>query len=457
MKFKIQSTIFSIILIVISSLLIERIVSINDYSISKSPLKITNLKSQSSFVPIMGASEFKTHSNSLFKNRINLEMWHGNNHLVFDNIKAKDSFSFDFNLSAKSVFDISIKNKENGSYKVLRFNEGRLHLIETSHDGEFKSSRFINSQLDKINHFQFKNKNLLINNKKVYSISNAVDLGVRSSGVEKVSIEAIKVNGGDLKLRPQYSLSLIIILSLLLITFSFFLRPLPQVSMALMLCILSTSAHIFYINYYQASYPLDLSFNDGKLLQEEGERDFIKEETKRVASLLVKDQGSTLFIGSSQTFGEGVTKKSKIWTELYCKEQGIINCINIGIRSATSKTFLDLNKLVLNSKPKKIFYILAHNDSDIRLHRKNTEKLIKSWIESNIEVTLILEPTTYQKSPLHFNLINLGSIYNLKVIDMHSYISTVSDYGWYWHDEVHLTDLGHKKFSKRLIEQLATP
>lgn len=385
----------------------------------------------------MGAEEFMNSSYSLFRNRINLNMWHGYQFLSFE--KA-EKLKFDLYLSSQATIDLILDNK------VIRLRPGKRVLI-FDYLEELSNPVQSTTEVKNQNEFLQKDGSIYLNSTKV--LDSSAPIKIRSNGVEESSLDNIFIDGVAVKLRPSFSWILFLICFSVFFSIFFFLSSLKATALGISLSIISLLCYGAYIFYFQGVYMLEYLEED-----KEDERLILKESI-RVKKELRSNPRSVLFIGSSQTFGEGASLKSKRWTSLYCEKKGIENCLNIGIRSAVSETFVNLLEEVINSKPEKIFFILSHNDEDPKKHKENIDHLFKTWSRLNIPVVAVLEPNNYSletPSPLHYNILSTSRKYRLKTIDPLAYFKLKQDSGWIWWDEVHLTDYGHNLLADFIIK-----
>lgn len=456
MNKKYSALIISIIFCLISSYFLERIVSIDDFSLSKVSAKIENRKQKSEFVPIMGANEFSESANTLQSNQINLDMWHGHHHLIFPMNKT---IEFDLELSTKSVVDLTLYNPEIFKYDVIRLDKTKnsINKINVRHDGKFLSNSGEHYNLENSYRVRYQENSLYLNDRKLLSTDSNRLFGIKLDNEEATAISHLAIGQKSIDLRPGYSLLYYFIAFAVVFSLVFFLRPMPQVSLALVILLISIASHYSYLNFFQQRYPsYDLS-DQGVVVEKDDEVEFVQRESARTQKLISGNENGVFFLGSSQTFGEGASQKNKRWTKLVCERLQIKDCINLGIRSATSHTFVELNGKILKSNPKTIFYILAFNDGNPTEHMTNTKKLVKSWKQAGVEVVLVLEPNRDKSNYLHQNLANIGKLLNVKTIDMHKIFQRSSQQGWIWWDKIHLTDFGHQLFSDFLIESYRVP
>lgn len=456
MKQKHIALFFTNLLILISSFFVERYLSVKSYSLNKLNVKVINLKARTDFVPLMGANEFFEYSNTLHRNRINLHMWHGHQYIGFE---RSNDVAFDLELSSKSIVDVTLFNPKSLTYKILRLDRKQNALMEihAKHNGKFSQYERLASKVESLNRIKFNSSGLFVNEKLLIALEDFNELGLRLDGEGKSYLSNLSVDGVLAKLKPDYSPLYILGCFFALFVLLFFLAPMAQVTTALVLTLLTGGYYYSYLNFFHHTYPqYDLS-RSTELVAKESEEDFVSNESARTRELLAKRSGSVLFLGSSQTYGEGATHISKRWTTRFCSKQAIKNCVNLGIRSATSHTFIKLNKDIITSRPQKIFYSLAFNDANPAKHMTNTKKLVQSWKNQGIEVILILEPNRDKYNYLHQNLENIGKLLNVKTVNMQSAMENSKQLGWLWWDKIHLTDFGHDVFSNLLIDVYFRP
>lgn len=446
---------FVTLLCLFSSLLIERVISINEYSIEDLPLKIKSLKNESKDMEIMGASEFLESSNTLFGNQINLHMWHGNQHIEFplqQQLRKENNFSFSYRLKAESILDLTLKNKETNSFDVIRLEaKKKIKIIKASNIGEFTKKVYMTSIAAMTGTINIKNQDVYINGHKVLALSYKPIVGVRGNYITPISIFNININSRDISLRPPISVKIIFLLFAMLGILLLPFHNMQKSLIAIVLTFLCLVLYGSYILYFQKIYPA----SSNKTIA--GQNELIKNEKKRINNLGKNAMGAILFIGSSQTFGEGASQTTKRWTDLYCKRMNESLCLNLGIRSAVSATFVDISSQILKLRPRQIFFILSSNDQDIVKHKNNVKLLFTKWKKNKIDVIVIPEPdfgSLTERSPLQYNVANLAIHNGFKLIEIIEEFRKKNDSGWLWWDKNHLTDYGHQVFSNYLIKKL---
>lgn len=434
------SLLISFILVLITSFSIERLVSNYKYSLNDIDI-FQSMKIENQFVYLMGSTEFMEKGNTLNKNRLNLNMWNKNQFLKFK--KRPDSLSFTVNISDKANFFIILEGPDNLDL-VVKFNKDEVTTLDWDRFDEPVPNKKIHGNAKYPARIEMKDGNLSINGKKLLTEKNYKSLSIKGNLEGDIWIDDLELNKEEISFTAPIDtnrlIGTVVIVSALVLLIPFaFLRT----NVAIFLTILSIGVFFYDELYAQSHYVIDFLVYD----EEEEDTELIRTELKRVKEELSQKKGNALFIGSSQTFGEGASNKEKRWTSLLCVDKEL-RCHNIAIRSGITKTFNRITTEIVNSNPSEVFYILGHNDDDVEDHYKNVDYFIKVMKKNNIKITLVIEPNIHNLNnddPLVMNIMNLSKRQKVKLVDPRKYLKKNS---WYWWDTVHMTDLGHFQFSK---------
>tara|TARA_R110002072_G_scaffold64203_2_gene159364 strand:+ start:205737 stop:207062 length:1326 start_codon:yes stop_codon:yes gene_type:complete len=433
------SIIISFALILISSLLIERMISSYHYSVNDLNL-FKSRKVENQFVFLMGSKEFMNEGNSLARGKIHLNMWNKNQFLDFKEIPRK--LIFNLELFEGGEFDL-VFNKET----ILRFSSSKVSIYHLGHSIPQFVKELSTLPLGKQKVVIF-NKAIFVNDRQILNLLNIDQLSLKGSLEGKVLISNLEIDDKMIPLSAPLDLSrfglYFVAISILII-----LIPFSYLRLNVAIIFLLISIGLFSYDYFYAKEHYVLNY----LLSDENKEDslLIAKERVRVINSLWKDSPDLiLFIGSSQTYGEGASTKGKRWSSLYCERIGSKKCLNIAIRSGTTKTFLNLKEEIIESRPAEIFYVLNHNDSNPSLHRRNIKLFAQEMKKQGIKLTFIIEPSLYNLNKddvFIINTLNVAKELEVKVLDPRLYLKKDS---WIWWDVIHLTDLGHQLFSEAL-------
>ncbi|MCP4911534.1 MAG: SGNH/GDSL hydrolase family protein [Oligoflexia bacterium] len=434
------SLLLSFIFILITSFSIERLFSNYRFSLSQLNL-FDSLKIENQFIYLMGSTEFMNKGNTLNRNRLNLNMWNKNQFLRFK--KSPRQIEAFLNIEDQANFYFVINRKQSPNL-VVKFSEKNVELLEWFEGDEPIKVKELLGNISYPVHLSFKEGRLSLSQKQLWEEKNYTNIGLKGSLKGDIWLDQLIVNDSEISFVAPFNIThffgTVALLCLLILLIPFvFLRT----NVAIFVMILAVSVY-FYDEYYaQTHYVLDFLVYD----EETEDTELIKKESERVVKELSANKGKVLFIGSSQTYGEGASSVEKRWTNLFCVDKEL-DCLNIAIRSATTNTFNRLVNEIVSSAPQEIYYVLGHNDEDVDKHFDNIHFFIKNMKKHNIKITLVVEPNIYnlkEDDPLALNIINLSKRTQTFLVDPRNFLKAN---GWYWWDVVHLTDLGHYQFSK---------
>jgi lysophospholipase L1-like esterase len=181
-----------------------------------------------------------------------------------------------------------------------------------------------------------------------------------------------------------------------------------------------------------------------------------------------KNEHRILFIGSSQTWGDGASSENATFVKLFEQQLNaqykkpnqdqIFKCINAGVPAIHSTYFADtFDSVWLKLKPETIYINLATNDSHIDYFTLNIEKMIRSAKQHHVEIILMLEANAPDKADMalfekHDILRRLATENHIPYIDMHAYLRRLHQSGFIWWDWVHMSDYGHQLVTHKLLE-----
>jgi lysophospholipase L1-like esterase len=450
---------------------------------------------------VMGAQAFFFQHQSLARGRLNLGAWHGFQEVLFKEKLDVREIEFDFNLGWNSYLNLIIDKHEDG-FSGIRLSANR-HFESTffaaSDIGDFTERRPLAISTLRDNlwhqvrlHFGEGTVSVFIDGEELGSFS--VDLtekrqigfrgGLRKALVDNV---VIRQHSSNPTVYESFSnrkhISRITILSVLLVfvlnaAVFLFLRATARprgryaalyiISINMVLLVISSWA--FGLQYLRGSfYP---KLNDILRAREERNIGFlVSEVTNQIRTQHdVTPNGNTyriLFIGTSQTWGAGATKKSKTFVEVIEHKlnesgpQGIhFECVNGGIGAVASSVLLDVYKTEwLKLEPRIVIINLSNNDPTADWFALNLDEMIEISLTSGIQPILVLEPNSVENSDRslfmkHDMMRRVAASYGVPTIDMHAYLRRKYDEGFLWWDFVHLTDFGQQLFAERVYEEL---
>lgn len=184
-----------------------------------------------------------------------------------------------------------------------------------------------------------------------------------------------------------------------------------------------------------------------------------------------------LFIGTSQTYGEGALRKEDTMVRVI--ERGLnaersgqekppppyFECINAGIRGVHSSVLLYLyEKEWIHLKPQIVVINLSTNDARYRKisiytdFAGNLERFLALNEARGIQTVFVLEANAAECRPgdlaLHGEMRRIGHAHGIPLIELHRYLASKNAEGFLWWDSCHLTSFGQKLAGEYIVEAL---
>lgn len=446
----------------------------NDWGFAKSKLAI----------PPMGADDVLETRNIFAGNRANLHVWHGHQEIYTIDLHEYDQVEFDYYLGHRAwlyIFPDYALNRKTGIRISTHSNYPELSVTQLS-DGRFEDPVTIGPAMQSQHgHFKilkngnqikyFRNGELFLNQK--HQMGAVARFGVRGGKGDVWIDNLVMTNKGQNKFsenflfidRYRFAFSFFSFLLFFYFIYHFFGKffghPLFSFLTSLMVAAsLSVTWYIAEVRFFSAQYT-DSHESENDVSWEMYFKYQI--EKKRIELARRKPGQRYLFLGGSQTFGEGVKEKKDRWSDLYCEELAKtrkVNCFNVAIQGASSKDYLAHIDLFLKYPVDHVLLNFSHNDLNNDDFKQDMENIIKKFLEKKTKVTLIQEPHNYVDldSPIlaeenHESLFELSKKYSLALVDMQRKFEEkdVRDSGQIWWDHVHLTSYGHKVFVDYLL------
>ena len=200
------------------------------------------------------------------------------------------------------------------------------------------------------------------------------------------------------------------------------------------------------------------------------ERD-LEKEPEMVMRLLAKyeeaprpgGQVRVLFLGTSQTWGEGASAPEHITAAV---AERLLNerlattgaralCINAGVVSSDSARLLGAYRdHLIKLKPDVVVAILGFNDADQPLLLRSLEELVKLNRGQGIRTLIVPEPSSLQWGPPRSNqeaMAALARRLSAPLCEPQPALDKKLDDGFLWWDGVHLTDGGQFLMARELV------
>lgn len=478
MKKNISALIYALILSASSTYFINS----KSYNLEKNG-NWTSVKQNLEFPP-MQSDSFVKEPFSIKHGLLNLGSWHGYQEVYLKREYQAKKIEVSFELEDNSHLILLLKDKS-GLRWGLRLSNNSHHpssLLRINEVGKFTEKVLLNIVLpSEVTHkvslikndFDYK---LILNGSEIGVAKDlakeALKIGFRGSSRYSYLKNLIIEDQSDLTFTEDFydwsGACVIFLTSLVLLGFTKYALIktfTPNVFILLNTLTLCFGAGVFADYYYFSKfYSIDINIlKDGQIAAAEDERQrglqyFYKQQVLHFKGILnhKEERIENFFIGSSQTWGEGSSRKSSPWVTKYCKAFKE-SCLNMGIKAITADSYFPLyNEHLVGFKPKRVFLVFSTNDFKRESRFKNA---INDFIvlnnQNNIETILVLEPNdpdyrSYIEN--HEILRELGKKHSKLTIDMVKPFIENRDTGFLWWDFVHLTDYGHELFTKVLIK-----
>ena len=462
---------------------------------------------------LMGAIHFMISGIPLAKNHLNLGAWHGYQEVIFKKRLHPSWVKFDFWLDQETYLNF-IFNKTREQFAGIRISAHPIYpniYYQADPAGQFIQKQELHLPLLKPrswNHFKIKfdqqETKVFINNEEVYAGAVKIladqSIGFRGSlnkvWIDNIVIQPIKgppinesfTNYKDLPAGALFATISIILGNLIifliiaklmrkqnpfsyLLVLNFFLL----ISITVLTGYKTVTAEL-YPNYIEIEQMGQVDVHGLKLKLQtkvnfETEADVIAKINQRY--LQAKSTGTyrILFIGSSQTWGEGVSAESNSFVNIVGQKLNFQNpsqryeCINASIAGYKSdKLFGIYRQYWLPLRPDLVIINLSYNDAvDPRGFRKNLEDFVQINQKQGIRTIFMAEAYSVEYRPRYFLMFRshrtmkaVASENQIKFIDMHAHILQHYDDGLIWWDYIHLSDFGHRLVASELLRSIKT-
>lgn len=192
----------------------------------------------------------------------------------------------------------------------------------------------------------------------------------------------------------------------------------------------------------------------------QSEDEIISSTCGRLTACTNNARRTILFIGSSQTWGAGVsdtnlTIPAQINTSLHDSALAVINGGIPGLEA--TRLYSIYTKHYLPLKPYIVVINLSHNDTSTALFGQSIAKFITTNKQRNIKTLLVTEPCMFEEtttSSNHSIMKRIADYTGTPINDMHPYIHSCEDSGFIWWDNAHLTEYGYTLFAQHLAPSI---
>ncbi len=451
-----------------------------------------------------GGLDFYFSRTALAQGHLNLSCWHGYQEVVYKKGITPGEIDFDFKLSENAyiVFEF---NKDANQFSGIRLSLDKrfknLYFI-SSDEGEFKYTKELNAPNVKKN--TWNHAKIIFNHGAVLVYLNGQFIatieiallqqqhiafrgGLKTALVDDVVIYELNSN---YVIKEKFShdnffvffdiLGVIFLLNVIAGDILYiFLKNIPKHSFFLLITgnfvVSILLSAILLLDFFYVSgryYPLARNQAIRELEREyyfRKEPGYILSKIKeRYSDENPKNNIRVLFIGSSQTWGEGARNETETWVNRIEEKlnssailKGHFECINAGIPGAASSGLLDIYiKNWIFLEPKMVVINLSSNDNDPDQFAEVLRRFVNLNISKGIKTIFVLEANSIEERLwglpiLHRVMRQVGQETGVTVLDLHGYLVQNYDKGFLWWDSVHLTSFGQKLAADFLADKIS--
>jgi lysophospholipase L1-like esterase len=457
---------------------------------------------------LMGSGEYLRGTQALARNRLNLGAWHGLQEVLYRHPVRPTEISFRF-LLKEEAYVVALFNHDKEGFEGVRFSANERFptaYLRGKDTGEFTEKNPLNIPTIAPNQwvqatlkFDDKGFQLEVNGTASGHI-NAPARGLRKIGfrgsykeafIDDISItsDAAATVQESFSYFPRagkvffYALGAVVGLHLIILCLAVlaFLKKrtvltgllIADITLILFLAVAVPGQYFIFAAQYPSSYSTRIQEAENAFLTHEGDR--IRQNIRdKYPSETMPDVVRILMLGSSQTWGAGVSTPEKTFThlieqrlnsELTPKTGRTYQCINAGIRGYRSYQLFDFyTEDWLNLNPALTVINLSNNDRDATRFEQSLNQYIALNHEHAIQTLLVPETNSIERQrPALFEhhevMQKLATEQNIPLFPAYDYMSQPYDQGFLYWDSVHLTPYGNQLLAKGLgdaiIETLA--
>ncbi len=450
--------------------------------------------------PVMGARSFIEQPHALAKNRLNLAAWHGFQEVIYKDSLHLKQVEFDFLLDPGAYLNFIFNKCQTGfsgiristnrhfdsmyftasgigeflqrtSLRVPRVSARTWHQLKIRFEGEHVVAFLDGRQVGKFNGdfeeaqrigFRGGRHTALVDNISIYqNDANTIhETFQNSNGSFLITVISVVI---------ARLLSFIVALLLRVVRKLYGKVLAFYVTMFNIVLVVLATLMFSFQSLKAPSYPrIDINL-------EQREEHWKRRAVAQTVAYIQKNYPEKptdavcriLFLGTSQTQGEGASERARTFVKLLEDKLNsadstdtYFQCINAGIRGVNSSYITELYEQEwLNLDPKVVVINLGTNDTKPDWFALNLGRIIVMSLRAGIQPILLLEPNSPEnKTNFLFSRHELmrvvGKSRGVPVIDMHSYLRDKYDEGFLWWDFVHLADFGQDLFAEKLYNEL---
>jgi len=463
---------------------------------------------------VMGAWNFFTQTQPLNKNHLNLGSWHGFQEITTKNALTYDYLEFDTLISKNGYLIGHFNNFENTKNSVkISSKKDDSFCLTISPTGEFLNKIALDNVIiktDSWNHVSIRIDEavaIISINEKEYSCpldkkspskvgfkngySDVLLDNIIISDENKIKFKEDFSNNKNLILISSILFLIINIVQILIIELFFYVSKNRKKSLFLLIVVdlsLLLSVLIIYLYlliFFTGNYPNLKSFINN--LKSE-EQEWVDNELELISNEVMNnnsniDSEKIMFVGSSQTWGAGASKKEKSFPFVFEKvlnktitdasdssdlgknilgisSEQKIKIVDTGVSGTTSsELYEEYKNQWIKLKPKIVFINLSSNDFTYDVHPDAFEENILNFIklnkENDIKTILLIEASSIEletENTFHNILRKIAQNEDINIIDINQYLAENDGRGVIWWDFIHPTDYGHQLIAKYILD-----
>ncbi len=437
--------------------------------------------------PPMGAKPFVLGTQALARGRLNLGAWHGFHEVSLKKRLVPREIDFRFMLQDGAYVNL-VFGRGRPEYSAVRLSVDPLFenaYLQVRDDGAFLEKQPFNCSEIRANtwntcrlRFHESGALLTLNDSCDIDLPGVPALKGRvgfHGGLEPAFIDDVKViqQDGAERVRENFSnrqgivtviLQTTAALAAILIAYwmlmRFFIKGFRDTAIAVVVF----SATLTVVSVcWSTAYGMSLSGRYLQTLQALVEPDVAQKRVARARKAIrarhaVERAPNTtriLFLGSSQTWGEGATRvadgyvpqsERRLNTKAGPNER--YECINAGIQGLKAEEAAELYKAEwLAFQADLVIVNLSNNDKVPMAFEQGLTQLAELNKTRGIKTLFCLEPNSIEHAPnglpLHAVMRQVAEAHAIEVVDLHGYLAERYDNGFVWWDNVHPSSYGH--------------
>jgi len=458
--------------------------------------------------PVVGALAYTRNRNSLYRNRLQLGVWHGFQQVMAREPMALTRAEFTFGLGASEYLTFLFQDSAVGFAGVLvsaREGIGSKFVLGRP-DGEFeqrvplplRAGTIAPGRHEIVVRSDGSRAEVVLDGTSLggfeVALPRAGRVGFRGSGGSEVWVDDVVLHRADsaspirddFRNRKGGWLVFFCVLSTVLLVLFVLERVAARRrweqpgfhvvgvgALIVVLCAMTFSVDYFY---WARLFPA-IDFADYLAADNPFEsRDDVVRRLERIHPV-EKPPGvrRVLFLGSSQTWGAGarslddvfVTRLERMLNESAPKVR--YEFINLSISGAAGPALVRIYlKRFLERKPDVVVANLGHNGKDYAKLRRSLNRLAVTNRRRGIHTVFVLEAASLEVNERdgehhlrrldrnHRIMKKVAARYGIPTIDMHAHLAANADAGFLWWDRVHPTSFGHRLIAQKLFDERDT-